>query len=308
MCVRRPWARSDVSGAFALTEDELAFFDTNGYVGPFKVYESEEAAALLTAIRCKAHDRSHAIFGDSALNYDRHLDIWELGQHILRPEIAHRVQSLIGPDILCWRTEFFTKNKKQAPTGWHQVEAFAVGGGPDMLTPTVRHEGVPVEMTVWTSLTEASREMSCLKFMPGSHKHWYYDEHGKMTFHVDQVHTDNASFFGYNYDDLKLDPAWSPDESKAVALEMKPGECVLFTARVLHGSMPHSSRKARVAVAARYVPTTVQVYKEMDSFSEFGETLTLENHGNVLVAGEDRYGHNRILERDMNGVAFVPCT
>lgn len=290
---------------FALTPDELASFDANGFVGPFKVYEPDEAAALLTVIRCQAHDRSHAVFGDSVINYDRHLDITELGHHVTRPQIVDRVASLIGPDLLCWRTEFFTKRRGEAPTGWHQVESYAVGGGPAMLTPTERLPGVPTEMTVWTALTEAPREMSCLKFLPGSHKRWYYDEHRKMSFRGDEIGSDKGSFFGYDYAELKLDPGWEPDEAQVVYLEMQPGECVLFTARTVHGSAIHTARKARVAIAARYVPTSVRVYADMDAFTEFGETLSTARHANVLVAGVDRYGHNRITDRSTRGQPFV---
>jgi len=62
-------------------------------------------------------------------------------------------------------------------------------------------------MTVWTALTEAPKEMSCLKFLPGSHKRWYYDERRKMTYHPEQVGSEKGSFFGYDYEELKLDPA-----------------------------------------------------------------------------------------------------
>lgn len=289
---------------YALTPDELAAFDRDGFVGPFKVYEPEEAAELLTAIRCQTLDRSHAVFGDSKLNYDRHLDITELSRHVARPQIVDRVVSLIGPDVLCWRTEFFTKKRGEAPTGWHQVETFAVGGGPPMLTPTERRPGVPTEMTVWTALTEAPKEMSCLKFLPGSHKRWYFDERRKMSFRADAIGSAKGSFFGYDYDELKLDPAWEPDPAEVVHLEMKPGECVLFTARCVHGSMPHTARKARVAVAGRYVPTHVQVYRDMTEFTEFGETLSVARHGSFLVAGVDRYGHNTILDRNLRGQPF----
>jgi len=289
---------------YALSPAELAAFERDGFVGPFSVYSADEAAALLTTIRCEAHDRSLAPFGDSTINYDRHLDITALSHHVTRPQIVERVASLLGADLLCWRTEFFTKRRGEAPTGWHQVETYAVGGGPAMLRPTERKPGAPTELTVWTTLTEATREMSCLKFLPGSHKRWYYDEQRKMSFRADEVGSDRGSFFGYDYDELKLDPSWEPDEAEVVELEMQPGECVLFTARTVHGSATHTARKARVAVAARYVPTSVRVYAGMDSFTEFGETLSTARHANVLVSGVDRFGHNRIADRNARGERF----
>ncbi len=298
-------SEADDHRAFSLSSEQVEFFHANGYIGPFEVYTPDEAGALLTAIRCQAHDRSKAIFGDSALNYDRHLDIDELSQHVLQRRIVDRVACLLGPDLLCWRTEFFSKKRGQAPTGWHQVESYMVGGSP-MLEVTERQPGMPTEMTAWTSLTEATREMSCLRFVRGSHTRWYFDETGTLTFRPGTEHTESGSFFGYRYDELKLDPDWMPDESDIVSVETKPGECILFTAKLVHGSMPHTVRKARVGLAARYVPTSVRVYPKTASFTEFGETLSTEHHGNVLVSGTDRFGHNRIVEQNARGMPFRP--
>ena len=64
---------------------------------------------------------------DNPVNYDRHLDIPGLSRLITEPAIVRRMQALIGPDILCWRTEFFPKNPGDTGTGWHQVETYAIG-------------------------------------------------------------------------------------------------------------------------------------------------------------------------------------
>src|SRR5437868_2682027 len=103
-----------------LEKAELDFFNKNGFVGPFKLYEPSEAKEILRQIRIKNQDKSHAIF-DNPVNYDRHFDIPELAKHICHPGIVNRLKSILGEDILCWRTEFFPKFPGSQETEWHQV-------------------------------------------------------------------------------------------------------------------------------------------------------------------------------------------
>ena len=132
-------------GTFALTDEEMASFHETGFFGPFKVYEVEEMVETLErASGSRMLDRSHAVYQDSAAldgntniaNYDRHLDIDFLADHISRPEIVDRVNSVLGPDVLCWRTEFFPKYPGDEGTDWHQADTFAnASGTPQILWP-----------------------------------------------------------------------------------------------------------------------------------------------------------------------------
>jgi len=60
----------------------------------------------------------------------------------------------------------------------------------------------------------------------------------------------------------------------------------------------------RLAYVCRYVPTSVKVYPGMDRIAEFGGEASLENYGAVLVAGTDDFGHNRLIDRTLNGTPF----
>lgn len=298
---------------FVLNDDEKRFFQDNGYFGPFKVYEEAEALDIWKRIRPKLLDTSNQVFPNTRINYDRHFDVSELSDHVWRPEIVNRIQGLIGPDILCWRTEFFSKMQGEPGTEWHQVESYSYASGKAALVPTMRREKTPMELTVWTALTEATRETGCMKFMPGSHKVWYFDESRGLSPASDYRDGKKTAFFGYHYAELKIDPSWEPDESKAVILEMKPGEAVVFTARCMHGSLPNTSkRKIRVAFTSRYAPTDVRIYpdpgdlsRHQDSFTEHGELFDLSRHGSVLVSGTDRYQHNRIATQNFLGQPFT---
>ena len=69
-----------------------------------------------------------------------------------------------------------------------------------------------------------------MKFIPGSHRQWRYDEHAPMRWNGSA--RDN-SFFGYNYDDIKIDKNWDPDQEDVRHLEMRPG-AVHHLHRALH--------------------------------------------------------------------------
>lgn len=86
---------------------------------------------------------------------------------------------------------------------------------------------------------------------------------------------------------------------------MEPGECLIFTARCIHGSHPNiTERSTRFAISSRYVPTHVKVYPGMEGFSAHGGQFDLEDYGTVLVSGEDKYKHNIIRDKNNLDMPF----
>jgi non-haem Fe2+, alpha-ketoglutarate-dependent halogenase len=306
---------------FSLQPAELAAFHERGYTGPFKVYEPDEMRALWRRERLQLMDRSHAVYPDvgtesgntNIANYDRHLDSTFLADHICRPEIVQRVVSVLGPNVLCWRTEFFPKYPGDEGTDWHQADTFAnVSGTPQILWP----EGVEDfggTITVWTAFTPTDEETACLQFIPGTHQTMFYDETKRMHYDPDAINQKEKDgvrrgFFGYDYRQLQIDPDWKPDESRAVSMVMQPGEAILFWSTLMHASHPHLGKTStmRMGFAARYVPTSVRIYPDSNEIEEYGGRVTLERYGAVLVAGRDEHGHNRIATQTTRGHAF-PC-
>ena len=155
---------------------------------------------------------------------------------------------------------------------------------------------------MWTAFSRADRAHGCLTFIPGSHMRWYYDETKPMTRNVESKTHD---FFGYDYSELKIDKDWDPDAEDWVAMEMKAGQFVIFLAKCVHGSLPNISGEQRLGFASRYVSPSVRVYKDVTELSEFGDRISLDYHGCVLVSGEDHYGYNRLHKRNLNGTPFV---
>ncbi|GGV29031.1 chemotaxis protein CheX [Actinomadura cremea] len=305
---------------FSLTADELTQFQRDGYLGPFDLYSPDEMERNLRALRPKLLNTKNSIYveeqarsGSTNLaNYDRHLDIDFLAEHITRPEIVDRVASILGPDVLCWRSEFFPKYPGDEGTDWHQADNFSNVAGskhPQIVWPEDAEFGGTI--TVWTAFTEASIDTGCLQFIPGSHKTMNYDESKSMTYDADAINKVDKNgvrrgFFGYDYRQLQKDPDWSPDEENAVSQVMRQGQFVIFWSTLMHASHPHSGKTStmRLGYAGRYLPTSVRVYPHSDRLEEFGGSVSLEKFGNVLVSGEDSFGHNTFATATRSGLPF----
>jgi non-heme Fe2+,alpha-ketoglutarate-dependent halogenase len=305
---------------FLLSSEELRCFHHDGYIGPFDLYDPAEMEKQLRALRPKLLNTKNAIYKSAKAvsgvtnlsSYDRHIDVEFLAQHITRPEIVDRVASILGPDVLCWRSEFFPKYPGDEGTDWHQADNFSNVAGskhPQIVWPEDAEFGGTI--TVWTAFTDASIEMGCLQFIPGSHKTMNYDESKVMTYDADRINSVTKAgvkrgFFGYDYRQLQKDLDWSPDESRAVSLAMRQGQFVIFWSTLMHASHPHTAPtdQMRLGFAGRYLPTSVRVYPFSDSLEEFGGSASLERFGNVLVAGEDEFNHNRFIDRTVTGFHF----
>jgi len=306
----------------ALSSVELEQFHRDGFIGPFDLYSEAEMESCLRKLRPKLLTTKNAIYSQKGAvsgvtnlaNYDRHLDIDFLAQHITRREIIDRVTSILGPDTLCWRTEFFPKYPGDEGTDWHQADNFSNVAGskhPQIVWPEDAEFGGTI--TVWTAFTETTVQNGCLQFIPGSHKTMNYDETKVMEYDhglINNVMKNGVrrGFFGYDYRQLQKDPDWAPDESKAVSQEMRQGQFVIFWSTLMHASHPHAglNDRMRLGFAARYLPAYVSVYPYSDTLEEFGGHASLEKFGNVLVSGKNKYHdtRNRFVEVTVNGFRF----
>jgi non-haem Fe2+, alpha-ketoglutarate-dependent halogenase len=300
---------------FSLSPAELANFRRQGYAGPFTLYQPEEIKEIWRKERIRLMDRSHAIYPDNNAvsgvtnisNYDRHLDNDFLAQHVCRPEITDRVAGILGPDLLCWRSEFFPKYPGDEGTDWHQADTFAnAGGEPQIVWGDEKVFGGTI--TVWTAFTEANIDNGCLQFIPGTHEEMFYDETKKMAYDPESINKRSKDgmkrgFFGYDYRQLQKDPDWKPDESKAISMIMRPGQFIIFWSTLMHASHPHAGKtnQMRMAFVSRYVPTCVRVYPGLEEINEYGGRISLKEYGSVLVSGSNAYDHNILRDKTTLG-------
>jgi non-haem Fe2+, alpha-ketoglutarate-dependent halogenase len=307
-------ANVKINDNFHMTAAQLRDFKKNGFAGPFDLYDSEQMKRDYAEIRAQIFDRSLAAYKlehtSLLAGYDRHLDVDFFSAHVMKKQIVHKMQDILGPDVICWRSEMFPKYPGDEGTDWHQADTFAhASGEPQIVWPTAQDFGGSV--TVWTAITDATEQNGCLKFIPGTHEEMFYDESKEMKYSPEMVNQMEKNgvkrgFFGYDYRNLQKDPNFVPDESQSVSLVMKAGQFVIFWSTLMHSSFPNSTEnQTRLGFTARYVPSSVRVYPNTDIIEEYGSKLSLDNYGVVVVSGEDRFKHNRVATKSRRGFDFA---
>ncbi|HZH06064.1 MAG TPA: phytanoyl-CoA dioxygenase family protein, partial [Lautropia sp.] len=147
-------------------------------------------------------------------------------------KIVDAIEDLYGGDLLCWTTNFFIKEANTpAFVSWHQDSTYWGLSSPDVVT-------------AWVALTESNLANGAMEVIPGTHL-------------MDQVpHKD--TFDDNNLLSRGQEVAVEVDASKAVRLDLQPGEMSLHHVRLVHGSPPNPSNDRRIGFAIRYIPTSVR--------------------------------------------------
>lgn len=220
-----------------------------GYQFPIRVMTEADAALKLGELR-----RTEALVGGKLagrMNQKPHLLFPWLDQLIRQPKILDAVEGAIGPDILCWGSQFFMKDANDpAFVSWHQDGTYWGLSSQDVVT-------------AWLALTPSTPESGCMRVVPGTHR--------------EQVaHTD--TFAETNMLSRGQEIAVQVNEADAIDIELSPGEISLHHVLIFHGSPPNRAAWPRVGFAIRYMPTHVR-------------QLSGEKDSATLVRGTDRFGH-----------------
>lgn len=229
-----------------LSAAEIQRYRDAGYLSPIRVLSAAEAAdyrAKLEAIEAAG------AAGNDHLRFKPHLLFTCLDGLIRHPKILDAVEDIIGPNILCWATNFFTKEPRTTNfISWHQDLTYWGLDPADIVT-------------AWVALSPATVASGCMRFMPGTHKM-------EIVPHKDTFAADNMLSRGQ---EIEVEV----DEKEAVDIVLQPGEMSLHHVKLIHGSNANSSDDRRIGFAIRYVPAYVrQVVGDKDSA--------------VLVRGVDR--------------------
>jgi ectoine hydroxylase-related dioxygenase (phytanoyl-CoA dioxygenase family) len=185
------------------------------------------------------------------LRHKSHLLFPFLAELVRHPVLLDAVEDVIGPDILCWNTNFFIKEAENpAFVSWHQDSTYWGLSAPEVVT-------------AWVALTPSTAENGAMAVIPGTHT-------------LDQVpHRD--TFHRHNLLTRGQEVAVEVDESQQMLLILRPGEMSLHHVRLVHGSAPNPSAGRRIGFAIRYIPTHIRQLEGEDSAT--------------LVRGVDRFGH-----------------
>jgi ectoine hydroxylase-related dioxygenase (phytanoyl-CoA dioxygenase family) len=223
----------------------VASFRERGILHPLRALDEEQ----LADVRARYFANAHAIKGRG--NQKPHLLYTWLDGIVRHPAILDAVESVLGPDLLCWSSQFFTKPAGDAAyVSWHQDATYWGLSSHDVVT-------------AWVALTPSTAHSGCMQVIPGTHH--------EQVKHEDRFDDANMLSRGQEVA-VRIDPA------KVVNVELQPGEMSLHHVLLFHGSDPNRSDQPRIGYAIRYIPTHV---KQLSPIRDSA----------LLVRGRDTHGH-----------------
>lgn len=233
-------------------------FREQGYYAPIRILTEEEAAEAVKKYAELKH-KMLQVFGEIH-RFKLHLLVGWLADIVRHNKILDIVEELLGPDILCWSSDFFVKPAHDPGfVSLHQDTTYAG------LSP---HDGI---VNVWLAFTPSNSANGCLQVVPGTHKL------GQLS-HINTFAENNLLFFGQTVElDSVTDNEPNKRTNKVVDIELKAGEASLHHMALVHGSQPNHSAIPRVGYVIRYISPDVIQSKAPDSAT--------------LVRGENISGH-----------------
>ncbi len=234
-----------------LTDEQIAAWDSDGCIHPIRAFSPEEAQKNLQHFL----DLENEI-GEEPQNRFKikaHLPFPWMWDIIRNENILDAVEDLIGPNILCWGSSFFTKQAHDTRfVSWHQDSTYY--GLSDRST-----------LNVWYAFSNSDVESGCMNYIPGTHKAGQLD-------HDETYAEGNLLVKGQTIRDV--------DESKAVPVILQPGEFSIHHESVIHGSGANNSAAPRIGISIHYIAPHVH-------------QVLLKNGSASLLRGEDTHGHWR---------------
>jgi non-heme Fe2+,alpha-ketoglutarate-dependent halogenase len=214
-----------------LTRDQVDRYGKDGILFPLRVMSPSEAGEALRHFQDFEGHVGGAITSYTKLNVKPHLVLPWLNDMIRHPAILDAVESLLGPDILCWGSNFFAKRPGDgAFVTWHQDATYFDLSNPDVVT-------------AWVAFTPSTQDSGCMQVIPGTQS-------------VQAPHHDVQS--AGNMLPRGQEIAVAVERSQAVDVVLQPGEMSLHHVLIHHGSEVNHSPLPRVGYAIRYLPTRLR--------------------------------------------------
>lgn len=227
---REEWER------YRLTDEQVAFFNENGYLSNIPLLEEWQVQRLneeLTEICDPAHPGNSLFYefhsnesADPNAVLFHALGAWRVtgGFHdvLWNPAFVVAASQLLGGrSVRFWHDQLFCKPARHGGVvAWHQDYSYWTRTSP------MQH------LTCWVGLDDASTENGCLYYVPGSHRWGLLDK--------PELAGDMEGLMDYLTDEQKA-------EFKPVPIEMKKGYASFHHPLLVHGSYENKSERSRRA-------------------------------------------------------------
>ena len=148
------------------------------------------------------------------------------------------VEAIIGPNIALFGAHYIAKKPIDGmPVGWHQDGSYW-----------------PLEpmkvVSIWLAGTHSKKNNGCMQLIPGTQKKRLYKPSEMKKMDINKYVLD-----------LAIDPS-KLDESKAVDVELNPGDISIHNPFIIHGSNSNKSKTWRIGLTLRYIPTSTFVNRK----------------------------------------------
>lgn len=232
-----------------LSPEAIDHYHEKGYYFPVEVMSAAEAGSYRA--RMEAFEAESGGPLSSNQRHKVHLLFTWANELVHHPRILDAAEDILGPNLLCWTTNFFIKEANTPSyVSWHQDATYWGLSSSEV-------------MTAWIALTDVPGVSGPMKFWPGSHK--------------DDVMQHRDTFNENNLLSRGQELAVEVPEDEGVQVPLKAGEVSLHHVKLVHGSGPNESPDRRIGLAIRYIATHVRQLKTRDSA--------------MLVRGVDTFGN-----------------
>lgn len=220
-----------------LSEDAVQQYEQDGYTFPIRAMSAGDALHYRKCLEVYERETGGPI--SSNMRRKTHLLFRWANELVRHPIIVDAVEDILGPDILCWASNFFIKEANTPDfVAWHQDATYWGLSSNDVVT-------------AWIALTDAPVESGAMKFLPGSHSQAVLE-------HRDTFDDHNLLTRGQ---EIAVDV---PDD-EGVYVPLKAGEFSLHHVLLVHGSESNTTNDRRIGLAIRYIPTHVRQLKADDT-------------------------------------------
>ena len=170
-----------------------------------------------------------------AFHHDMLVDDPFIHHLLFQNSILDNVEKIIGNNIALFGAHYIAKKPLTGqPVGWHQDGSYW-----------------PLEpmhvVSVWLAGTQSNKNNACMRVIPGT-------QNKRLLKPSEMINLDTK--------DYVLDLAIHPndiDETKAVDIELEPGDMSIHNPYIVHGSNPNDSENWRIGLTLRYIPTSSYV-------------------------------------------------
>jgi hypothetical protein len=222
---------------FALSEEQRASFDRDGFLARVPILDPHQVAALRDQVdRLMAPEMAR-----SELWYEYHsnesrdpatilfhaLGAWRIspGLHdiLWNPALLMPASQLLGGAVRFWHDQLFCKPARHGGVvAWHQDYSYWTR------TEPMQH------LTCWIGLDESTRDNGCLHYIPGSHR-WPLLPITGLAGDMQAIRQ------------VLDDQQWAQFQ-QPVAIEMKAGEGAFHHPLLVHGSFANQTSRPRRAI------------------------------------------------------------